>query len=224
MKWRNYVRGLFHEGPLLDYYRFTSPFPKTKLRLYTELDFDSCCELYKLNETGRFPPGYDKVFENYLKSQTNLILVIEEKGRVIGTGGICLCRCNDEINIASIAYGLIHPDYQRKGFGTLLFCTRLCYLSAWRNWLVTMSSAGNGTEEYYKKLGFAFRLRSQCEFGAMLEHYHVIVLGKDIAKMHELVLQSGSVDELDFKATPPEKDLPKDSGEACEPDPQLGAM
>ena len=135
IRWQNYLHEFFYEGPLLDYYRFNAAFPKTRVRLYAEDDFDSCCELYKLNEEGKFPVGYISVFENYLKSESCLILVIEEEGRVVGTGGISLWKFTDEYTTASIAFGLIHPDFQRRGFGTLLFCIRLCYLPAWRDWI-----------------------------------------------------------------------------------------
>ena len=70
-----------------------------------------------------------------------------------------------------------------------------------------MSSAGNGTEDYYKKLGFRFQNNEEDESGASLDHYLVKVLGKDLAKMHELVLKSGSADDLNFNINPPITDL-----------------
>lgn len=69
-----------------------------------------------------------------------------------------------------------------------------------------MTSAGKGTEVYFKKLGFRFVGRSEAEKDMVLDLYHVKVLGKDVARLHELVTRSGSADALDFDAELPEVD------------------
>lgn len=207
MKWRNFVRRLFNGGPLLDYYRFTSPLPGNVVRLYNDSDYEVCSELYRLNEAGRFPEGYLPIYQAHLREGNTRTLIIEDRGQVVGTGGISLTRFTDDFSSVSLSFGLIHPDFQGRGLGTLLFCTRLSYLSSWRDWVASMTSAGNGSEAFYKNLGFSFSFREEDEGGAMLEHYQVKILGRDIAMFRELVSKSGSAEQLDFDEALPVTDL-----------------
>ena len=210
MKWRNFFRRLFYKGPLLDYYRFTSPLPKRIVRLYEDSDYEACSDLYRLNEKGRFPEGYLSIYQSHLKKGNARILIIEDSGQVVGTGGISLTRVTDGFSLVSLSFGLIHPDFHGQGLGTLLFCARLSHLPAWRDWFVSMTSAGMGTEVFYKKLGFRFVSREEDEDGAMLEHYLVKILGKDVARLHKLISISGSAEKLDFNEELPVTDRRKE--------------
>jgi len=206
MSWVNLVRQFFNTGPLLNYDRFTSPLPKKNIREYTADDYEACSELYRLTDNGRFPDGYLPIFQEYLSDGNTLILVIEDHGKIVGTGGIALSTLSDELTYAHLAFGLIHPDYQRQGLGTLLFCARLAYLSASRHWMIGITSAGTGTEEFYQKLGFSFISRVEDLKGVFLDNYEVKALGRDIARLKTLVIHSGSVSELNFNKALPNKD------------------
>ena len=198
MRWQNWVRRFQHRGPLLDYYRFSSSLPRATVRHYETTDFEACTQIYKDNETGRFPEGYLAHYQEHLYESRARILVIEEEGTVVGTGGISLSRFTDSLRMATLSFGLIRPDRQDRGLGTLLFCSRVAYLTAWRDWLVSMVSAGNGTEAFYQKLGFQHIGEEQDEFGELMQHYMAKVLGSDVARFHELLSSSDCTIELDF--------------------------
>ncbi|MDQ8205759.1 GNAT family N-acetyltransferase [Pelagicoccus sp. SDUM812003] len=206
MKLRNGYRTLKYGTPLLDYYAFSKPFPRARIREYLPTDYDVCSEIYSKNESGRFPPNYLSKFQDYLKNEEAIVLVIEEDSKVVGTGGICLLEYTDEITMAALSFGLIDPDYQRKGLGTMLLCARICFLKPQKNWDLIMTSAGNGTESFYKRIGFQFVVTTNDEFGTELESYHVKLPECDIIRFRKLIDASGSASTLRFDTPIPSSD------------------
>ena len=206
MKWRNLVRGVCNEGPLLDYYRFGVRETGIRFRQYDETDFDRCCELYSLCEKGRFPPGCLRYYEAYLKAQDSLIIVAENEDGVIASGGIGKSRFTPEIVIAMISFGLVHPDWHRKGIGTQLFCASIALLQASRDWTISMTSAGNGTERFFERLGFVCCGQENDEEGHVLYSYVVKVLGEDVDRFQSIIFESGEKHQLELSAQIPEID------------------
>jgi GNAT superfamily N-acetyltransferase len=89
-------------------------------------DLPQCLELYKLNEPGRFPEGPGNHYEDCLRSERSYVLVAENGGRIVATGGI---HYFIKPHMAICCYGLVRPDYQGKGIGTALLLARLALLS-----------------------------------------------------------------------------------------------
>jgi len=108
--------------PNIDIKKLTEkPLPKEYVvRLWKPEDTQACLEIYQMNAPGRFPPEVEREFEKVLKRDNGSMLVIEHKGRIVACGGTSLDGCQ-----ATLIYGLIHPEFQRKGVGRLLLLSRL---------------------------------------------------------------------------------------------------
>jgi GNAT superfamily N-acetyltransferase len=88
-----------------------------RFRPYSPADREQCLELYRLNEPGRFPEGVLEDYNRVLKG-TGYILVLEQGGRIIATGGLHHITGR---NMTMFWCGLVHPDFQGRGVGTALF-------------------------------------------------------------------------------------------------------
>ncbi|MFT4551089.1 MAG: N-acetylglutamate synthase-like GNAT family acetyltransferase [Verrucomicrobiales bacterium] len=164
---RKYIRRYRFGGELIDIERFRRPFPNLKIRRYSCEDIDRCSHIYRLNEEGRFPEGVLGHFQEALGQQEALYIVAELEGEVIGVGGIRIYDFSDEIQTACLSFGLIDPAFHGRGYGTALLAFRLSLLDASRpEWTVAMTSAGNGTEIFFKKLGFRAPPETCCGNGA----------------------------------------------------------
>ena len=204
---RNVFRKLVYGGPLFDYYRFSRPLPSTRIREYVPGDYDRCSEIYSKNEVGRFPEGYLEKYQKHLEDNESIVIVLEEDSGVVGTGGICLHDYTDDISMAALSFGLIDPSYHGKGLGTMLMCARLCFLDPRSSWHLIMTSVGNGTEIFFKNLGFRFVTMSKDEEGTDLENYHVRALKSDLKRFRKLIDESGSEVFLNFNMPIPRIDL-----------------
>lgn len=123
------------------------------VRQYRPSDFEACIGLYKINEPGRFPPNYLDAFAAYLQNTQSLILVAEQGGEVVGTGGIN-SESNDQVFYYWLTYGLIAPNCQGMGIGTVLLLARVALLlepaSAWPVFLQCV----NQSRTFYERFGF----------------------------------------------------------------------
>ena len=97
----------------------------TTIRNYKKSDKENLIKLLKLNTPTYFSPEEEKDFINYLENEIDLYFVLEFKYKIIGCGGINLPK---DKNVGIISWGMLHPDYQRKGFGTLLLKHRIAEL------------------------------------------------------------------------------------------------
>ena len=130
----------------------SDPLPKCLFRLYTAADFESCAEIYRLNEPGRFPDGYYDHFSHWLRNSRSLVLVCEVDGDIRGFGGISMLRTPRDT--AALAYGMIHPTYHKLGYGTALLLARLSILpEPDEAWYVSMTTV-SASESFYSRFGF----------------------------------------------------------------------
>lgn len=95
------------------------------IRRYSPRDFDSCRQLYILNEPGRFPHGHLANFEKTLASESCLFIVLEKDDRICGCGGVAIHTTPYR---GHLCYGLIHPECHGQGLGTTLLLARLALL------------------------------------------------------------------------------------------------
>ncbi len=140
--------------------RFTFPqsgvlLPECKIRPIRADDISHCEAIYRLNEPSRFPEGNFDYFSKWIRSNTALILVVEVAGEVRGVGGIQKMQ-QDKPKVAWLSFGMIHPSYHRKGFGTALLLARFSTLPMPNEeWWVAMMSVGK-SYTFYRRFGFAW--------------------------------------------------------------------
>ncbi len=100
-----------------------------QIRPYSSVDKEACLVAFTSNVPQYFTPEEIKEFTNFLQKfdqnsgpENTHYFVIRIEDQIIGCGGFG-DRFNDQI--ISLAWGLIHQDYHRKGYGKILLLYRL---------------------------------------------------------------------------------------------------
>jgi len=181
--------------------------PRCRIRPYRDGDFEVCAEIFRLNEGKHFPVGLFEDFAEKLRVEEKrpLELVAEVDGEVRAYGGIT--RQIGERR-ASLSYGMVHPEFQKQGFGTAVLLARVVALGKpkW-DWVVALTSAGPSAAFYDR---FGFRYTGQYKFDEPvkmeLDNYAATVTAKAWSECDEFVRNS----DVSFDASEvsvPERDL-----------------
>jgi ribosomal protein S18 acetylase RimI-like enzyme len=142
--------------------------PSCLVRAFQPDDLARCVEIYGMNEGHYFPKGFSDDFEASLTDPENLVLVIEAGGMVVACGGIHVLADSQH---AMLGYGMVHPLYQRGGFGTVLLLSRLAALPRPQvPWEIQMTSAGPSWT-FYAQFGFSFKGQFVHANGVRLGYY-----------------------------------------------------
>ena len=120
-------------------------------RRFDIADLPQCLALYKLNEPGRFPERVRDHYEECLRSGRTYVLVAEDEGRIVATGGMNIFL---KPHIAVLSYGLVRPDYHGKGIGTALLLARLALLSNKEPVYRVLIFAVRKSFVFYQRFGF----------------------------------------------------------------------
>ena len=152
--------------------------PACKIRPMHADDLADCEALYRLNEPGRFPDGHFQGFSKWLRGNSSLVLVVEVSGQIRGIGGLHKIM-HPEMKIAQLGFGMVHPDFHRKGFGTALLLARLSILPVPdEEWIISISTVG-GSHTFYKRFGFTFVINHDGGSGTKLDWYRTRVRKPD---------------------------------------------
>jgi GNAT superfamily N-acetyltransferase len=148
--------------------------PTCRVRLLTECDYESCKAIYHLNEADNFPEGYEGLFTEWLVGKKSLAVAIETDGRLVAFGGINAMQ-KKWLNLASLTFGMVHPDYQRQGFGTILLLARLALLkkTLWP-WQILLSP-GLTSGTFYSQFGFRFLSRNRSPLGQDMDTFAAVL-------------------------------------------------
>lgn len=92
-----------------------------EIRAYQPKDFDALIHLLQLNTPKYFAKEEEADFSTYLKTKLEHYFVLELKEQIIGSGGV---NFKSE-NVGIISWGMIHPAFQHKGYGSKLLNFRL---------------------------------------------------------------------------------------------------
>ncbi len=125
--------------------------PSISFRRFKTADAPGCIELYALNEKGRFPQDYIERYRQSLDAQKSYYLVGELDGRIVASGAVSYWMRED---IAVLAFGLVHPDYQGRGIGTALLLARLALLNPNRHSYRVLIFAVEKAFNFYRRFGF----------------------------------------------------------------------
>jgi ribosomal protein S18 acetylase RimI-like enzyme len=122
-----------------------------QIRAYHITDKKAVLQLLRLNTPAYFSPEEEKDFIFYLDHEVEMYFVMEVNAAVIGCGGI---NFTDENQRAKISWDILHPDYQRKSYGSKLLQHRLQILKNRAGLKKITVRTSQHVWQFYKKHGF----------------------------------------------------------------------
>ena len=124
---------------------------ESKIRNYDPKDKQSLLEILKLNTPTYFSPEEEKDFIHYLDHEIDLYYVLEFNNKIIGCGGINLPK---DKNTGVISWGMLHPEFQKKGYGSLLLKHRISELQKIKSVKKIIVRTSQHVFPFYEKAGF----------------------------------------------------------------------
>ena len=109
----------------------------------------------------------------YTKSEKEAYFVIEHfQGGIIGCGGFYIIKDKPE---ARLAWGMIHADFHKQGYGTTLFYYRAGIIKKkWPNHTIKLMTSQH-TYLFYKKMGMMVTASRKAGYGPDLDKYDMIM-------------------------------------------------
>jgi N-acetylglutamate synthase-like GNAT family acetyltransferase len=136
----------------------TALLPPCRVRRMSEADFEACDQIYRLNQLEHLPAGGFERFQQYVRARMAEFVVIEVGGAVRGFGGIVVPK-SDPVKIATLVFGVIHPEDHRRGYGTTLLLARLASLPRPTGYCTVVLYATDRSRTFYDRFGFSWRSR-----------------------------------------------------------------
>lgn len=140
-----------------------------KIRLYEPTDKAACMNIINSNLETYFMESEVADFENWLDNKIdNDYWVVEEKGKVIGCGGIYKDLPN---NVVGLSWGMVHQDEHGEGYGSALTFFRVSkILKDYPTQQILMHTSQH-TYKFYEKMGFLVKKITPNGFGENLDRY-----------------------------------------------------
>lgn len=118
---------------------------------YTTEYKKSCLEVFKSNIPKYFADHELGEFEHWLDNgQTENYFVILNDNEIVGCGGIYI---DDENKKAGFAWGMIHSDHHKKGYGSKFSKFRIAKIREISDHNIFLVTSQH-TFEFYRNLGF----------------------------------------------------------------------
>ncbi|GGO32127.1 GNAT family N-acetyltransferase [Deinococcus humi] len=124
-----------------------------RIRAYRPEDRAACLVLFDANTPESFLPHERSEFEAWLDGEDGPgeYLVVEGSCGVEACGGVWFSQ--EMQRPAGFAWGMVHPERQRQGIGTLLARARLARLRA-LDYTQAALDTSQSTAPFYARLGF----------------------------------------------------------------------
>lgn len=121
------------------------------IRPYIDSDKNTLLELITLNIPKYFETSEKEDFNDYLNHQREDYFVLEEDGKIVGSGGINYFL---KSNSARISWDIIHPNFHGKGLGKKLTLFRINLLKKNPNIHFVIVRTSQHVFQFYEKMGF----------------------------------------------------------------------
>lgn len=121
------------------------------IRRYEQKDKEALLGIMQLNIPDAFAEEEARDLELYLENELEDYFVLEIDGKVAGGGGI---NYFPEDKSARISWDLLHPGFQRRGYGKQLTVHRINYLKNNPEILQIIVRTSQQAFRFYEKLGF----------------------------------------------------------------------
>jgi len=115
-----------------------------EFRTYTPSDLDECLKVFRSNIPTYFS---EKEVPGFIESLNDPLL----DGKTIGFGGIWV---NEERRVARLCFGTIHRDYQKRGYGQVLWERRYKRIQSYGFVDKIEHETGDGTYKFFERFGF----------------------------------------------------------------------
>ncbi|HUH19612.1 GNAT family N-acetyltransferase [Albibacterium sp.] len=124
------------------------------IKEYKDSDKAEVINLLKMNTPLYFSPEEEKDLVYYLNNEIEKYYVIEVNKEIIGCGGI---NFENDKTTGIISWDILHPEFQKKGYGTLLLKYRIGILSSMKTIKTITVRTTQLTHEFYQKNGFILK-------------------------------------------------------------------
>lgn len=140
------------------------------IREYKIADKKVLLEILRLNTPEYFDEAEEQDFIDYLDNEIEDYFVIEEKGEIIGCGGV---NYFPETQSAKISWGMISPSFHRKGFGKTLTLHRINYLKKSPKVKVIIVRTTQESYKFYEKIGFELKKTEKAYWSENFDLYEM---------------------------------------------------
>ena len=139
------------------------------IRAYMPADREACLAIFRSNLPKYFAPEELLLFTNWLdKPGLEDYFVLEVGQQVIGCGGYYTLP---ELQLANLAWGMIHQEYHGKGYGRQLTEFRLERMREKHPTFERRLSTSQHTFLFYQKMGYRTVEIIKDGFGPGLDKY-----------------------------------------------------
>ena len=128
--------------------------PGAHIREFRSTDREACLKIYRDNEPGRFPLGLIAHYEEVLDLPVYLKLVCCIEDRPVAFGGAWTIPTPRSDHVW-LAYGMVSPEYHRRGVGTTMLLARLAALPRPSDSFRVMLTNVAASEGFLTRFGFA---------------------------------------------------------------------
>ncbi|QLG13208.1 GNAT family N-acetyltransferase (plasmid) [Deinococcus sp. D7000] len=144
------------------------------IRAYQPSDRAACLDIFDANTPRSFVPGERPAFEAWLDEASGRAdyLVMEGPPGVVACGGLWVSE--DAERSAGLAWGMVHPAWQRQGLGDALARVRLARLQALGVTRAVLDTS-QFTAPFYARLGFQEVRRTPNGYGPGLDRVDMVV-------------------------------------------------
>lgn len=156
-----------------------------KIRAYTPADKGKCLDVFKSNCPKYFDRSELELFERWLEHQASehpvyqsptytnserdayYVIEIPVSG-IIGCGGFYIVK---DLPEARLAWGMIHVNFHRQGYGTALYQYRNDIIQReWPRHVLTLGTSQH-TYSFYEKMGLTVTAIVKSGYGEDLDRY-----------------------------------------------------
>ena len=157
------------------------------LRKYTSKDKEKCIEIFQSNCPKFFDKSELSLFINWLdhqvgndskdqsptytNSEKDYYFVVElPETNIVGCGGFYIVKDKNE---ARLAWGMIHSNFHKQGYGTALYNYRREIITKeWPNHSIGLGTSQH-TYSFYEKMGMTITAILKAGYGPDLDKYEM---------------------------------------------------
>ena len=142
------------------------------IREYTAKDFDACLDLFDSNCPKYFTAPERELFADWLNQEDRASYsVMEREGRIIACGGI---YHDPDTSSVGLAWGMVHQDFHRQGFGRRLTELRLKQMAEQFPGLTQRLGTSQHTFQFYEKMGFEVEKVTRNGYAEGIDRYDMV--------------------------------------------------